>query len=71
MDSTSFYEDIDTKEDYSIGCSFGWCEYYGAKDVAEYYTESWMTGRTYIAGGLPNIENEFNLLIPVQNEANK
>jgi hypothetical protein len=30
VDATSFYDDPTDKEDYRMGCSSGWCEYFGA-----------------------------------------
>ncbi|KAL4471698.1 hypothetical protein ABPG74_008591 [Tetrahymena malaccensis] len=48
-----------------VGCSAGECYLYDAKVVNGY--ETWMNNAMVLATDLMNIENEFNLLIPVQN----
>ncbi|EGR27475.1 hypothetical protein IMG5_195570 [Ichthyophthirius multifiliis] len=70
INAESFLENASQTQDRSIGCSFGTCEYVKCEGTVS-GENTWMNQKHFEVSNVHNVENEFNLLIPLQNEVDK
>lgn len=76
IDSSTFLEDTSDPANYAIGCAngdptgLGKCNYYKGTGT-KYPLNAWHSNRMYEISLLPNLENEFNILLPCSNTPNK
>ncbi|EAR88266.2 transmembrane protein, putative (macronuclear) [Tetrahymena thermophila SB210] len=67
VDASNFMENYSTDQsDHSIGCSQATCQYF-ANSGAFLSSDTWFNQKKIEITNLPNIQNEFNILIPITN----
>ncbi|KAL4476525.1 hypothetical protein ABPG74_010258 [Tetrahymena malaccensis] len=67
VDASNFMENYSTDQsDHSIGCSQATCQYF-ANAGAFLSSDTWFNQKKIEITNLPNIQNEFNILIPITN----
>ncbi|KAL4473220.1 hypothetical protein ABPG72_015601 [Tetrahymena utriculariae] len=67
VDATNFMENYSTDQsDHSIGCSQATCQYFANAGVF-LSSDTWFNQKKIEITNLPNIQNEFNILLPITN----